>query len=190
MQILNADHWGFPKTFLISRLLDINLVHGGLLIIWIIILTQVCGVHFFGGSQRALCLPTLGSSLTPRLSLVLTPPWVSLFHSSCSIVAGRISKSVCLGNWWLLHFLLNWKENSLTEKEVWLAFVESARQHRHRINVGMLWIGYLYAQFFWRANWGREKKVWDWRRNSVEKNHWLWVSSHLRNSDWSFCVTR
>lgn len=142
MQILNADHWGFPKTFLISRLLDINLVHGGLLIIWIIILTQVCGVHFFGGSQRALCLPPLGSSLTPRLSLVLTPPWVSLFHSSCSIVAGRISKSVCLGNWWLLHFLLNWKENSLTEKRslTCLCGVSSSTQTPNKCGNALNWV--------------------------------------------------
>lgn len=60
MQILNADHWGFLKTFLISQRLDINLVHGSLLLILIIIQTQICGVHFFGDPRRALCLPPLG----------------------------------------------------------------------------------------------------------------------------------
>lgn len=50
MQILNADRRGFYKTFLISQLLDIHLVHGSLLLILIIIITQIYGVYFFGDS--------------------------------------------------------------------------------------------------------------------------------------------
>ena len=64
-------------------------VRSSLLIILIIIIAQICGVHFFGDAQRHFVLLTiwLVPSMTPEAILcVLTMLWVHLFHSSCHIV--------------------------------------------------------------------------------------------------------
>lgn len=78
MRCVNADHWGFQKPVFILQLLDINPVHSSLLIILIIIIAQICGVHFFGDGQRHFVLLTiwLAPSLTPEAVLcVLTMCW-------------------------------------------------------------------------------------------------------------------